>query len=240
MATKRRGTKRKANQAAAEVFSGSLFARFTQIEQDVKEKVAGACISGFEEIVYGTPVLTGYAASEWQVIGAKTKGMARHSVAAKERKYTGEFAGIIATARVPSLAIGLSSLATPLDFFEKQGSSTTSATGNYMKPSDAVKDGASKIMHFMKVGNNGAPVNFRFVNHAPYIGILENTSYSMQGQGFIKRGTMKMAAILRAERAATGKRRKGLSRRFTAKFRGDPKNKGLFSKFTDWLTGWVR
>jgi hypothetical protein len=236
MAKKAKKGKKK-NEFASKVFIESLVKKHVKIEQDVKEMVAGACISGFEEIVYGTPVKTGYAASEWLVLKAGATGRPRHDAQTKQNLRTGELAGIIATGRVESLATGLSTKAKPNDYFEKIGSATVGTRGNFLKPSDAVKAGAHTIMWWMKVGRPEAPSNFNFINYAPYIGILENTSYSGQGQGFIKRGTMKIKAILEAERKVGGKKT-GLGRTVKTKFGS---NKQVTVKTVKaWLTGWMK
>jgi len=232
MMAKKTSKKRKSNQAAAEVFVTSLVTRYTNVEQDVKTKVAEACISGFEEIVYGTPVLTGYAASEWQVFGAGAKGTGLHVGAAKDKKFTGELSGIIATNKMKSVIPNDSST-----YFEKIGSATI-PKGPYFTPSHAVKEGARKIMGFMRVGDNGKPQKFNFVNHAPYIGVLENSSYSMQGQGFIKRGTMKIAAKLASARIASGQKKIGKGS-FKTEYRGSSKLKGNLKDFKAWITQWI-
>ena len=57
------------NEANLNNFTAEMDVAITGINKTVRYEMARAVIAGFEGMVFNTPVRTGYAAGEWQVVG---------------------------------------------------------------------------------------------------------------------------------------------------------------------------
>tara|TARA_B100000131_G_scaffold22939_1_gene22059 strand:+ start:243 stop:1022 length:780 start_codon:yes stop_codon:yes gene_type:complete len=205
-------------------FTAEMDVAITGLNKIVRYEMARAVISGWEGMVYNTPVRTGYAASEWQVIGEGSNPKARTSDKKRAlRGWNSEYERmkgsprgkpkfkywpggtvdrdnpwIISSEEVSSEAKQMGARSGPASYTELVGVGTDPAMGNLKRPSWVVNKGIEKIAKFMlskdRRGRYKKIQNFQLVNTAVHIQRLEN-GFGSSTQGYIKKEFQRMMGM---------------------------------------------
>ncbi len=208
------------NEKSAKWFIGNMQAEVSGLDRDMKWRLAGSIVSGWEGMVYDTPVRTGFATNEWQIIGAGenpapvrdwgTREIKGNSKKPPKRLGIGEF-WVQDWEQVPSIAseeYGLQGNQKKA-YLSQEGAGVS--LSNYRTPKQIVHEGAEKIKEHIYseetyTTRNGKkavrmkPIkNFQIVNTSPYILLLEK-GYSQQSQNWISTNFLRTIRIWNAEK----------------------------------------
>jgi len=210
------------NEANLNNFTAEMDVAITGINKTVRYEMARAVIAGFEGMVFNTPVRTGYAAGEWQVVGEsqnikprkKDKNRAvrgwdseheRLDRSRGKKKFSYWPTGgsgskwIIEENEIESVAKKMGRGTGPSSYTEKVGVGTY--LDNIKKPSWVVEKGIEKISGYIlakdKRGHYKKIQNFQLVNTAPHLQLLEN-GYGSATIGFVKKEFQRMMGMYNA------------------------------------------
>ena len=197
-------------------FVADMDVAITGINKVVREEMARAVVMGWEGMVYGTPVRTGYTTQEWQVVPAgetavknktpEKKRIVLGDVGEEDRQLPhawdlykalgrAESGWIVKTEEVASVASQMGAKNSPKSYKAKFGMGTEEEFDNFRNPKEVVQDGLDEIYKCIlakhKNGRYKKIKNFRIANTGPWIDRLEY-GHSSQAQGWIKRNFQKM------------------------------------------------